>query len=1506
MRFLRRSAAVTILSVATIAGVMAFAPETAGAAGPWFVAPPSASPAGANTATCGLVPTTPCATVTFVLAKPAFQNGDIINVAAGTYTDRPNVGAKGAVIKGAGAATTIFDGGAVSFAMATNTNGVSTSISDVTLRNGAGFTGLGLALAGGGLLVFGGNVTTNNVVITNNTGNQGAGAFVNAGASLVMNGGSVTTNTATAAATFGGAGGGVYVAGKAGATAAGSLTANGVTFTGNRALGGGQVGAGNGGAIFNAGTTAVNGGAFNLNQAVQSTSGANPRRGEGGALYNGGQDADDAPKLTVTGATITGGTVSGGFHATAGGAIANSESFGGAAGDLTVSNTNIDGTFSFYGGAIWNGGNAFVTGGEIKNSVAVLGGGIAQFPYVVPAAVPSLTVSGTKLTNNLANGGSTVAWGNGGGIFVTRGTATVNGGAIFSGNKAATTLSGSGAWGGWGGAIYVGPYAANDAPQLNLNGVTVTGGAATLLGGGIANAGNILGASAPGASAGKVTATNVHLQTNTAANGGAVYSGGDATFTTSDLTGNAASNAGGAIYADRNPASGATPTIKLDHDVLSGNSGVFGGAVAALQPAAIEVSNGTSMTNNTGVDGGAVFSTGSVKVTASDLSGNHASFQGGGIYSGPLAAGDTPALTLTNATINGNDAANAAGGIAAAGTLTATGGSIDGNTGLGGGGLYLGEGQTASLDGTSISGNTATAYVGGGVLSSGDLTIANAQMTGNRALHTTGNTGLGGAIYSGSNNDGTTVKLSIDASNISGNEAYAAPALITFSPGSGATNTSSISRSTVNGNTSATQFGAIETLHPLTIANSTITANTAVGGPGALYMTAPSGVVVGGTILSGNGATSCTGAFTDVGYNLTDPGDTSCGAGSNRVVAAPQLGALAANGGPTQSRLPGPTSPALDRIPGGHALCTNFTTDQRGVARPAGAKCDIGSVEAAQVTPTVDGPTPVDFTVGGAGSFTYTSTGSPQPSLSLTGTLPSGLTFTDNHDGTGKIAGTPGAGTGGSYTVTVKATNEAGTGTKDVNVVVHQAPVLTGDTSATYTVGVAGGPNEFHMASGHPAATLSTSSPLPSGVTFTPGANGTATIQGTPAVGTGGVYVIVIDGTNGTLPDAHWTFTLTVNEGPTINGPATDTATVGSAHTSAEYTTTGTPTATLSATGLPAGLSLTSSGPGKAKITGTPANGTGGVYDVVVTATNHVGSDATMHTALTVKEAPEITGPSVVRFVATFPGTASYGADGYPGPAAIASTGTLPSGVTFHDNGNGTATLAGTAPLSAVGSYDLTITATNGVGAGAQLHVTLEIAPPLSITTTTLPHAAVGTSYAGSVAAAGGQPAYVFTLESGTLPAGLSLSPSGAITGVPTGPTGTSSFVVRATDSADPAATVTKPLSITVDKGATTLAVDPILLDTHSGVLGTITVGVVRATLTGGNPAIPIAGQTIVWTVNGTPVCSGTTDANGRATCTMSLVNTTIAILSGKVTGTYAGNALWLGSSGSSGLVGAT
>jgi hypothetical protein len=81
---------------------------------------------------------------------------------------------------------------------------------------------------------------------------------------------------------------------------------------------------------------------------------------------------------------------------------------------------------------------------------------------------------------------------------------------------------------------------------------------------------------------------------------------------------------------------------------------------------------------------------------------------------------------------------------------------------------------------------------------------------------------------------------------------------------------------------------------------------------------------------------------TSLGYNLED--GTSCGltATGDLVVADAMLGPLQDNGGPTETHDLLPGSPAIDA---GSMDCPPPDTDQRGVARPQGAGCDIGAVE---------------------------------------------------------------------------------------------------------------------------------------------------------------------------------------------------------------------------------------------------------------------------------------------------------------------------------------------------------------------------------------------------------------------------------------------------------------------------------------------------------------------------------------------------------------------------------
>jgi hypothetical protein len=92
--------------------------------------------------------------------------------------------------------------------------------------------------------------------------------------------------------------------------------------------------------------------------------------------------------------------------------------------------------------------------------------------------------------------------------------------------------------------------------------------------------------------------------------------------------------------------------------------------------------------------------------------------------------------------------------------------------------------------------------------------------------------------------------------------------------------------------------------------------------------------------------------------------------------------------------------------------------------------------------------------------------------------------------------------------------------------------------------------------------------------------------------------------------------------------------------------------------------------------------------------------------------------------------------------------------------------------------------------------------PPaaLTVTSTTLPVAVIGSTYSGSLQATGGIPPYDWTVVSGSLPTNLSLqATSGVISGAPT-QTGTSSFTVQVSDSETPAAVTTAQLTLSVEE----------------------------------------------------------------------------------------------------------
>ena len=99
----------------------------------------------------------------------------------------------------------------------------------------------------------------------------------------------------------------------------------------------------------------------------------------------------------------------------------------------------------------------------------------------------------------------------------------------------------------------------------------------------------------------------------------------------------------------------------------------------------------------------------------------------------------------------------------------------------------------------------------------------------------------------------------------------------------------------------------------------------------------------------------------------------------------------------------------------------------------------------------------------------------------------------------------------------------------------------------------------------------------------------------------------------------------------------------------------------------------------------------------------------------------------------------------------------------------------------------------------ASVTITPDAVSPLTITTTGLAGVTSGITYSANLKASGGSTPYSWTLASGSLPSGLSLSSSGSLAGTTT-QVGQFSFTVQATDSSSPAQTAKQALALTVSK----------------------------------------------------------------------------------------------------------
>ena len=208
--------------------------------------------------------------------------------------------------------------------------------------------------------------------------------------------------------------------------------------------------------------------------------------------------------------------------------------------------------------------------------------------------------------------------------------------------------------------------------------------------------------------------------------------------------------------------------------------------------------------------------------------------------------------------------------------------------------------------------------------------------------------------------------------------------------------------------------------------------------------------------------------------------------------------------------------------------------------------------------------------------------------------------------------------------------------------------------------------------------------------------------------GTGAATLTVV-ATDSVLNTSTGNFNFTVGQAPLILSGSTTTFTVGTPGTFTVVSS-GFPAPIITELGaLPLGVSLINNGNGTATLSGTPAAGTGGVYAITLTAHNAINPDALQAFTLVVNQSPNITSANSTTFATGVQGSFTVTTTGYP-TSGLTETGSLPAGVTFVDNHNGTGTLSGV-PGSA-GTFNITFSASNGVGTGVVQAFTLTVSGP--------------------------------------------------------------------------------------------------------------------------------------------------------------------------------------------------
>ena len=432
--------------------------------------------------------------------------------------------------------------------------------------------------------------------------------------------------------------------------------------------------------------------------------------------------------------------------------------------------------------------------------------------------------------------------------------------------------------------------------------------------------------------------------------------------------------------------------------------------------------------------------------------------------------------------------------------------------------------------------------------------------------------------------------------------------------------------------------------------------------------------------------------------------------------------------------------------------------------------------------------------VGSSYSGALAATGGTAPYhwTLASGTLPPGLALSAS----GTIAGTPSAAVN-SVAIDVQVTDSgspAQSGARSLTLTIAPAVLSVatsslpqGQIGVNYSAALAatGGTPPYHWALASGA--------LPAGLTLA----ASGTIAGTPSAAADAAP-IALKVTDSGSPAQSSARTLSLTIAPTALAVTTTSlppGDVGVAYAATLSASGGTPPYrwSIKTGALAAGLSLSGSG----SISGTPSATSAAPVSFELQDSSVPVLTQTVTLALTVNAALAATTTSLPTGEVGVAYAATLSANGGTPPYRWSiKTGALAAGLSLSGNGSisGTPTATSAAPVT----FELQDSSVPVLTQTVTLPLTVNAA--LVATTTSLPTGEVGVAYAATLAASGGTPPYQWSVKTGALAAGLSLSGSGSISGAPTA-TSAAPITFELQDSSAPVLTQTVTLPLTVNAG---------------------------------------------------------------------------------------------------------